>query len=112
MSPSQPDRPARPSRRDLLRLGSMTLGGLSLADHGAGHKRFLTGRLPAEPTGFVNDAPMVGSIVAKVRERRDVGVPNYVAGTDAGRAGVDVFSFGAAYLGQSPTPFIVSGDPS
>src|SRR6185312_10854501 len=27
-------------------------------------------------------------------------------------AGVDVFSFGAAYLGQAPTPFMVSGDPS
>src|SRR5690606_5133082 len=32
------------------------------ADHGGGHKRFLTGRKPAEPTGFVNDAPAVGSI--------------------------------------------------
>ncbi len=82
------------------------------ADHGGGHKRFLTGRFPAEPTGFVNDAPMVGSIVAKVRENRDVGVPNYVAGTDSGRSGIDVFSFGAAYLGQSPTPFLFGGDPS
>jgi hypothetical protein len=82
------------------------------ADHGGGHKRFLTGRHPAEPTGFVNDAPMVGSIVAKVRERRDVGVPNYVAGTDAGRSGIDVFSFGSAYLGLGPTPFLFSGDPS
>src|SRR4051812_535616 len=81
------------------------------ADHGGGHKRFLTGRLPAEPTGFVNDAPMVGSIVAKVREGRDVGVPNYVAGADPGRTGVDVFSFGAAYLGQGPTPFTIGGDP-
>ncbi|MFM7863063.1 MAG: DUF1501 domain-containing protein, partial [Planctomycetaceae bacterium] len=26
------------------------------ADHGGGHKRFLTGRMPATPTGFVNDA--------------------------------------------------------
>ena len=82
------------------------------ADHGGGHKRFLTGRLPASPVGFVNDAPMVGSIVAKMREGRDVGLPNYVAGTDAGRNGVDVFSFGAAYLGQATTPFIVGGDPN
>jgi hypothetical protein len=82
------------------------------ADHGGGHKRFLTGRIPASPVDFVNDAPMVGSIVAKVRERRDVGVPNYVAGTDPGRNGVDVFSFGAAYLGQATTPFMVAGDPS
>ncbi len=54
------------------------------ADHGGGHKRFLTGRLPAEPTGFVNDAPMVGAIVAKARETIDRGVPNYVACTDPG----------------------------
>lgn len=82
------------------------------ADHGGGHKRFLTGRAPAEPTGFVNDAPCVGSIVTKLRERRSVGVPNYVAGCDNGRTGVDVFSFGAAYLGSAYTPFIVGGDPS
>lgn len=82
------------------------------ADHGGGHKRFLTGRLPASPVGFVNDAPAVGSIVAKMRERRDAGLPNYVAGTDAGRSGVDVFSFGSAYLGQGATPFMVGGDPN
>ena len=81
------------------------------ADHGGGHKRFLTGRRPAEPTGFVNDAPMVGSIVAKSRERVDVGLPNYVVGADPGRTGVDVFSFGAAYLGEAYTPFIFGGDP-
>jgi hypothetical protein len=81
------------------------------ADHGGGHKRFLTGRLPASPVGFVNDAPAVGSIVAKMRETRDVGVPNYVACTDPGRSGVDVFSFGSAYLDPSYTPFTVAGDP-
>ena len=81
------------------------------ADHGGGHKRFLTGRAPAEPTGFINDAPMVGSIVAKMREGRDHGVPNYVAGADPNRGGVDVFSFGAAYLGPSYTPFTVVGNP-
>lgn len=82
------------------------------ADHGGGHKRFLTGRKPATPTGFVNDAPAVGSIVAKCREERSVGLPNYVAGTHPGRAGVDVYSFGAAYLGPSYAPFIVPGDPN
>ncbi len=81
------------------------------ADHGGGHKRFLTGRRPAEPTGFVNDAPMVGSIVAKAREQIDIGLPNYIVGADPGRTGVDVFSFGAAYLGQAYTPFIFGGDP-
>jgi hypothetical protein len=84
----------------------------TFADHGGGHKRFLTGRDPREPTGFVNDHPAVGSMVARVREGRRVGVPNYVAGTDAGRDGIDVYSFGSAYLGPSTHPFVVVGDPS
>lgn len=82
------------------------------ADHGGGHKRFLTGRDPKAPTGFVNDYPAVGSIVAKCRESRNSGLPNYISGTDAGRAGVDTYSFGAAYLGPSYAPFNVPGDPS
>jgi len=81
------------------------------SDHGGGHKRFLTGRDPFQPTGFVNDHPMVGSLVSKCREHRSVGLPNYVAGMDNGRQGVDVFSFGAAYLGQTTTPFMVPGNP-
>ncbi|HQX49375.1 MAG TPA: DUF1501 domain-containing protein [Planctomycetaceae bacterium] len=82
------------------------------ADHGGGHKRFLTGRKPATPTGFVNDAPAVGSIVAKCREHLATGLPNYVSGTEPGRAGVDVYSFGASYLGPSYVPFNIPGDPS
>ncbi|MGE5191213.1 MAG: DUF1501 domain-containing protein [Deltaproteobacteria bacterium] len=82
------------------------------ADHGGGHKRFLTGRIPASPVDFVNDHPMVGSMVAKVREHRNIGIPNYVAGTDAGRQDIDVFSFGSAYLGPETHPFTVVGDPS
>ncbi|HEY3965931.1 MAG TPA: DUF1501 domain-containing protein, partial [Planctomycetaceae bacterium] len=82
------------------------------ADHGGGHKRFLTGRIPATPVDTVNDNPMVGSIVAKVRERRNLGIPNYVSGTDAGRNGIDVFAFGSAYLGPETHPFSVVGDPS
>src|SRR5690606_17236602 len=31
---------------------------------------------------------------------------------DPGRDGIDVFSFGAAYLGQAYGPFSVPGDPS
>src|SRR5262249_45495235 len=81
-------------------------------DHGGGHKRFLTGRDPREPTGFVNDYPMVGSLVAKVRDRHVARVPNYVAGVDAGRQGIDVFSFGSAYLGPATHPCMVVGDPS
>lgn len=84
----------------------------NFADHGGGHKRFLTGRDPKEPTGFVNDHPMVGSMVYKVRGQRRGGVPNYVCGTDAGRDQIDVFSFGSSYLGQSVHPFTFAGDPT
>jgi hypothetical protein len=82
------------------------------ADHGGGHKRFLTGRDPLQPTGFVNDFPMVGSVVAKMRSARQAGIPNYICGTSRGNANVDAFSFGAAYLGSSYTPFTFTGDPS
>jgi hypothetical protein len=82
------------------------------ADHGGGHKRFLTGRDPREPTGFVNDYPMVGSMVAKARESRAAEVPNYVSIVDAGRDHIDTFSFGSAYLGPRTHPFTVVGDPS
>jgi hypothetical protein len=82
------------------------------ADHGGGHKHFLTGREPREPTGFVNDHPMVGSMVAEVRRDRRAAVPNYISGTDNGRQGIDVFSFGSAYLGPRTHPFTVVGDPS
>ena len=84
----------------------------NFADHGGGHKRFLTGRDPRSPVGFVNDYPMVGSMVARVLPERRAGVPTYVAGVDAGRDGIDVFSFGSAYLGPSTHPFMVVGDPS
>lgn len=84
----------------------------NFADHGGGHKRFLTGRDPKEPAGFVNDNPMVGSIVARMLEGRKRGLPNYICGADGGRTGVDVFSFGAAYLGSSYTPFTFGGDPT
>jgi hypothetical protein len=53
------------------------------ADHGGGHKRFLTGRDPLQPAGFVNDTPMVGSMVAEVLKGKKAAIPNYIAGTDA-----------------------------
>ncbi len=84
----------------------------NFSDHGGGHKRFLTGRDPKTPTEFVNDAPAVGSIVAKCREGKNVGLPNYISGANHGRDGVDVYSFGAAYLGPTYVPFSVPGDPS
>jgi hypothetical protein len=82
------------------------------ADHGGGHKRFMTGRDPRLPVEFVNDAPAVGSIVAKLREQRAVGLPNYVCVVEPGRDHVDTFSQGAAYLGPAYTPFMVPGDPN
>jgi len=81
------------------------------ADHGGGHKRFLTGYKPKEPAGFVNDNPMAGSVVSKLREHVKRGLPNYIAEVDGGRQGVDTFSFGSAYLGSTTTPFFVAGDP-
>lgn len=82
------------------------------ADHGGGHKRFMTGRNPKEPVGFVNDYPAVGSMVAKMLENRNVGIPNYSLIVDAGRAQIDTFSLGTAYLGPAFGPFTVPGDPS
>jgi hypothetical protein len=82
------------------------------ADHGGGHKRFMTGRDPKSPVEFVNDAPATGSIVAKMVEHRSVGVPNYCCVVEGGRDQVDTFSLGAAYLGPAYTPFMVPGDPS
>ena len=83
----------------------------TFSDHGGGHKKFLTGRDPLQPTGFVNDYPMVGSMVAKLRQGR-AAVPDYVMGADPGRDGIDVYSFGSAYLGPATHPFVVAGDPS
>ena len=82
------------------------------ADHGGGHKRFLTGRMPASPVGFVNDAPAVTSIISKALTRPDQAMPATVLGVDGGRQGIDTFSFGSAWLGPSTTPFMVAGDPS
>ena len=82
------------------------------ADHGGGHKRLMTGRVPATPTGTVNDAPAVSSIIKKMLEDGRNEMPVCVAEVDGGRAGIDTFAMGPAYLGPSATPFIVAGDPS
>ncbi|QDV66431.1 hypothetical protein Poly24_01170 [Rosistilla carotiformis] len=84
------------------------------ADHGGGHKRFLTGRDPAKPTGFVNDSPCVGSMASLDLEhrRQTGGLPNYVV-LGSGRVNnVDTFSFGSAYLGNHTHPFRISTDPN
>jgi hypothetical protein len=84
----------------------------TFSDHGGGHKKFLTGRDPLQPTGFVNDYPMVASMVAKLLPRRSTGLPAYVCGVDGGRQGIDTFSFGSSYLGAGTYPFMVVGDPA
>lgn len=83
----------------------------TFADHGGGHKRFLTGRIPKSPVDTVNDNPAAASIVSKCREGRRNGIPNHVSMTDGGRDGVDVFAFGSAYLGPSYVPHAIPGDP-
>lgn len=82
------------------------------ADHGGGHKRLMTGRVPKSPVETVNDAPAVGSIVARCREDHATRVPGYVCVVEPGRDQVDTFAQGAAYLGPSYVPFMVPGDPS
>ena len=84
------------------------------ADHGGGHKRFLTGRAPLEPSGFVNDTPMVGSMAAKVLEDRKnpSGLCNYIVLGNGRVNPINVFSFGSAYLGAETHPFRISADPN
>ncbi|MFM7844490.1 MAG: DUF1501 domain-containing protein [Planctomycetota bacterium] len=81
-------------------------------DHGGGSKRVMTGRIPATPTETINDAPSVISIVARMRERYELGLPNCVACADGGREGVHTYAQGAAYLGPKYNPFGIGGDPN
>lgn len=82
------------------------------SDHGGGHKRFLTGRIPASPVDFVNDSPSVLSVAQRMLNRPGKPLPACIAGVDGGRGGVDTFSFGSAYLGPAHIPFIVDADPN
>jgi uncharacterized protein (DUF1501 family) len=72
----------------------------------------MTGRIPNTPTETVNDSPAVCTIVAKMRDNLKLGMPNCVSVVDGGRAGVDTYAQGAAYLGRGYAPFMVDGDPS
>ena len=82
------------------------------SDHGGGSKRVMTGRIPKTPTGTKNDAPSVISIVNKMREHTDVGLPNCITLANGSRAKVNTYAQGAAYLGMKYDYFPVGGDPS
>ena len=84
----------------------------TFSDHGGGHKRFMTGRAPKQPTGFVNDYPACGSMLCKDLDRQRRAALNYVLMTDQGRHNIDVYSLGTAYLNTAYSPFTVAGDPS
>ena len=84
----------------------------TFSDHGGGSKHVMTGRPPATPTGSVNDAPSVPSIIAKMREHIEIGLPNVITSSDGGRSQVDTYALGTAYLGPKYIPFAVDGDPS
>ena len=84
----------------------------TFADHGGGHKRFMTGRDPKEPTGFVNDYPACGSMISMMLEREKRTDLSYVLMTDHGRHEIDVYSLGTAYLSSATAPFTLAGDPS
>ena len=84
----------------------------TFSDHGGGSKHLMTGRLPATPTETVNDAPSVPSIVSKMREHIDLGLPNVITSSDGRRDKVDTYAMGSAYLGPKYVPFAVDGDPT
>ena len=84
----------------------------NFSDHGGGSKRLMTGRIPRTPTETINDAPAVCTIVSRMREHIDVGLPNCISGVDPGNSGPNNYAQGAAYLGPRYLPFILAGDPS
>lgn len=102
-----PQHAARAHRFSLIRSISH-----KFADHGGGHKKFMTGRDPREPTGFINDYPAMGSMIYKEIGDTTPGIPGYTLLTDGGRQQIDTFSLGSAYLGMPTHPFVAFGDPS
>jgi hypothetical protein len=76
------------------------------ANHAGGAGRFLSGRDPLRPLDPKSQFPTIGTIVNRVQESRNVGVPNYVANANR------VYGGGSSYLGESALPFVVGRDPN
>jgi hypothetical protein len=80
----------------------------SYIQHGGGTKQMLMGRPPLRPEGEgANEYPVIGAVVAKVREERNVGLPNYVLCTDEGTLSAPHQS---AYLGPAFGPFQIGAN--
>lgn len=74
------------------------------SQHAQGSVRFLSGR-HTPSVDPISEYPTVGPIIAKMREHRNNGVPNYVASS------IRAYGDGSAYLGESALPFVVAGNP-
>lgn len=77
-----------------------------IADHPGAAGRFLTGRRPQNISDPVSKFPTIESLVAKAREDRRKGIPNYISNERRLKGG------GSGYLGQAGEPFVVSADPN
>jgi hypothetical protein len=76
--------------------------------HGGGTKQMLMARPPLRPEGEgANEFPVVGSVVARLRDGRNVGLPNYVLCTDEGTLSTPHQS---AYLGPAYGPFQIGAN--
>ncbi len=76
------------------------------ANHAGGAGRFLSGRDPLRPLDPISQFPTIPTIVNRVKEAKNVGVPNYVGSANR------VYGGGSSYLGESALPFVVAGDPN
>jgi hypothetical protein len=76
--------------------------------HGGGAQQMLTARAPIRADGdAMNFYPTVGSVVSKMRERRSVGVPNYMLFSDEN---AQTYYHNGAYVGAAHTPFNVGAN--
>jgi len=76
------------------------------ANHAGGAGRFLSGRDPLRPLDPISQFPTLPTVVSRVKESRNVGVPNYVGSANR------VYGGGSSYLGESALPFVVARDPN